>query len=514
MIQRYYDVVVLGTGLRGLLAGALVAKRGFRVLVLGQGHPSADYEAGGRRWPRRPYRFVAARSPIAQRVLADIALHQELRRRSQPLEPSFQVILPSQRLDVTTEPAFLASELDREFPTVKRALEDFHALTRREMAALDRALARPLVVPPETFFERRELARAVAGRRTGRDGQGPDPLGELSREHPFREVVATPAAFSVDLDPASLSTLGLLRAYGSWWLGATRLEGGYGWLEGALIAKIRAANGEVRASQRAESLEIRRGAVQGLELARTGERVGCRHLVETGSVEGLQTLLPHRGAELGELFARQGEPTPRRLRYVLHVLLRPEAVPEGLAPDAFLVGEAPGEVLGRLRLQLGPEDERHEGEPVRRLSVEVLLPARLGREPAALGRLRERVLAKLRRLLPFLDEHLILVDSPHDGRGVDDPRAAVERPASDPWSRGPDTMEAQYATPATGALGVAGLPLRTPLRGLLLAGPHAAPGLGEEGAFLTAWSAARLVDRGDRRRAFLRRPARFAKPTL
>lgn len=515
MIQRYYDVVVLGTGLPGLLVGALVAKRGFRALVLGQGHLPTHYEAGGRRWPRRPHRFLSAQSPVAQRVLSEIALQPALRRRSTPVEPSFQVILPRQRVDMTTEPAFLAREFDREFPTVKRALEDFHAAVRREMGALDRALSRSLVFPPETFFERRELARAIAGLRTDRHGHGPDLLGELSSEHPFREVVATPAAFAVDVDPASLSRLGLLRAYGAWWLGATQLEGGTPWLEDALVAKICAANGEVRRDQRAESIALRRGRVEGVVLARAAERIGCRHLIDTGPAPALRALLPERGTGLGELLERLQEPVPKRVRYALHMLLRPEAVPEGLAQDAFLVGEEAGEILGRLRLQLGPEGDEHEGEAVRRLSVEVLLPASLaGRDAAQLRGLRERLLARLRVLLPFLDEHLVLLDSPHDGRDAYDPRAARELPAKDPWTRGPRTMEAQYAYAASGALGVAGLPIRTPLRGLLLAGPHTAPGLGEEGAFLAAWGAARLVVRSDRRRAFLRRPARFAKPAL
>jgi len=42
-------------------------------------------------------------------------------------------------------------------------------------------------------------------------------------------------------------------------------------------------------------------------------------------------------------------------------------------------------------------------------------------------------------------------------------------------------------------LGFCGLPARTPVKNLLLAGPHNVPALGMEGAFLAAQSAARVV---------------------
>ncbi|MEM1415201.1 MAG: hypothetical protein AAGH15_09885 [Myxococcota bacterium] len=507
MIHSHYDVIVLGTSLRGLLSGALLAKRGFRVLVLGQGELPFRYAAGGRTWPRRPYTFLAAHSPVARRVLSELTLLQLFRRRAAAMDPSFQVLLPRQRFDVTTEPAFLGRELEREFPAVKRALEDFHASVRRRMGELDRVMERDLVFPPETFLERRELARATA--HLPADGDASDPLAELALGHPFRQAVATPAAFASDLDPSELPVLGGLRGYGAWWLGSARLEGGYEWLESALVERITTANGEVRRRESVESIEVRRGVVQGVTLSRAGERISCGHLVAAGSALGLRRLLPDRGAALGELFERLGEPTARRHRYVLHALVRAEAVPEGLARNAFLVGPEPSAETGRVRLELGPMGETHEDVPVRRLTAEVLTTS-----DHALGALRERLLARLEDAIPFLREHLLLVDSPHDGRGVDDVRTGTELPVDEPWSRGPSTMTPLFAHPVRGALGVTGLPLRTPLKRLLLGGPHAAPGLGEEGAFLTAWGVARIIAHGDRRRTLLRRQARWSKLEL
>ena len=48
-------------------------------------------------------------------------------------------------------------EIEREFPEVKRPIEDIHRAIRRASDALDRMTEHDLVWPPEGFFERREF---------------------------------------------------------------------------------------------------------------------------------------------------------------------------------------------------------------------------------------------------------------------------------------------------------------------------------------------------------------------
>ena len=75
----------------------------------------------------------------------------------------------------------------------------------------------------------------------------------------------------------------------------------------------------------------------------------------------------------------------------------------------------------------------------------------------------------------------------------------------EPWTRAPNRMEAVYETSADSVLGVTGLPIRLGVKGLLLAGPQAIPGLGFEGLILAAWSAARLVTKSDRKKEKMRK---------
>jgi hypothetical protein len=130
------------------------------------------------------------------------------------------------------------------------------------------------------------------------------------------------------------------------------------------------------------------------------------------------------------------------------------------------------------------------------ITVETLLPAL---SPEAQGQdlrgLRERLLGALDKLSPFIRQHLLIVDSPHDGRGIYHAQEDRYETPADHWTRGPETMPVVYAFPRTRIHGTCALPVRTPIKRLLLCNEQVVPGLGLEGGFLAAWSAARTVTR-------------------
>jgi phytoene dehydrogenase-like protein len=97
----------------------------------------------------------------------------------------------------------------------------------------------------------------------------------------------------------------------------------------------------------------------------------------------------------------------------------------------------------------------------------------------------------------------VLVDSPHDGlapEGLD-----AELDATVLARRGPSTMPAVYSYPVLSTLDACALPIRTPIKHLLLCSGQVVPGLGSEGALLAACSAARVVTTADRSTSWMRR---------
>jgi hypothetical protein len=144
---------------------------------------------------------------------------------------------------------------------------------------------------------------------------------------------------------------------------------------------------------------------------------------------------------------------------------------------------------------------------------------------------RAWVVDRLTEQLPFLERHLLAVDSVHDGLPVwcfdesmlshDEAAMRTEGPGKRPASAPRPTelertvltnagaraepMDRQLEVDPPGYLGLAGEPIRGPIERTLLVGASVLPGLGQEGRLLAACGAARLVTQSDKRKARMRR---------
>lgn len=499
-----YDVVCVGTQLAPLCAGALLAKRGFRVLLLAQDELPPTYRtAEDIELPRAPFHFVPAESPAARRVLGELALAQIFRRRAAHIDPAFQVCLPMHRFELARDPDVLEREIEREFPEVKRPVEDFLRVNDQNQKLFDAVVDRDLMWPPQTFFERREYAHATAELPFGKRGASFDPVAEFPERHPFRLAVEIPARFSDGMDPDHTNGLRLSRAFASWRNGAAAVDGGYATLRDLLIEAIKSSGGAIREPEKVDAVRVKRGVVTGVRIAASGEEIGANWVLIGSPLASLLHWVPDR-APFEELFERIGEPVVRYYRYTLSLRVRAEAVPEGMSRDVFFVRDPRRPLAGANALRVQTDPLREDGR--RHIHVEVLLPRRAIEDvPAFADTVRERVVASLGDLIPFLGDHVELIDSPHDGRGTQDLVHGMSIPSDEPWLRGVTTMRAIDGFPVSTALGVCAVPVRSPIKHLLMCNDQVVPGLGLEGSFLAAWSAARLVSKSDRKRELMRR---------
>jgi hypothetical protein len=491
---RHYDVIILGGELASLFCGAVLAKRGFRVLLLGQGYLSPTYRVGAYRLPRLPFTLLGSQSPITRRFVSELRLSQLLRRIASPSNPAFQFVLPGHRLDLFTHEAALEKEIEREFPKVKRPIEEFHRNVIRISKEFDTLLERDLTWPPVTFWERREFARASARQQIDREGHMHDLLAEFPEDHPFRLAVHYPAYFSDGIDPDQVTELRLSRLYTNWFNGALAIEEGQEALHRLLIDKIRSHSGAIQLNASAGAILIQRGTVTGVRLDASDDAIGCNHIVAGIDLADLLDLLPER-SEFEELFERIGEPQRSHYRYILNLVVSARGFPVGMKRDVFYLRNAnkPRAAEDLVHIQSEPIDDDSY-----RISAEALLPRRQIEDVEGyIDTVRERLLETLRELLPFLDDYLLLIDSPHDGRPPHHCHDGVLPIPGDNWQRGPQTMRFIHAYPVTSALGLCAMPIHTPVRNLMLCNGQIAPGLGMEGLLLTAWSTARLITRSD-----------------
>jgi phytoene dehydrogenase-like protein len=501
MSSKHYDVVVLGAGLGALTAAALLARRSWRVLVLGHGWRRPTYTYDGLTLARRPFSFLSASSPAWGRVLVELAQTQTFRRRLASLDPMLQVLSPDARLDLPPDTQLFAREIDREFPAVRRVVDDLYTELARTNAAADAAFERDAVFPPGSFWERRETARVMAT-LPHTDGER-DLLAEFPREHAFRSVVTTPARFAGDLAD-ELPPFALARLHGAWTRGVGHLAGGEDELADFLLERVRAHGGDTRLKDRASAVVHKGGKVRGVHIDGDESPVGVTFVVSDLPTPALLELSPdlpvsqERGAEVVGV---------AESRFVLSLVVRPAGVPRSLATESFLL-PGRGAVVHLQRASVASPETAL-------LLAESILPA-----GASLARAREDVLATIFAFLPFVERHLLLCDSPHDGRPLWDFRNATPAdPSIGPaaWrlraesvdrarlrgtggSLEPEAMVPRFRVSAPQLGGLAGEPLRAPLGNVFVCGRSALPGLGQEGELLAAWGVARIITRTDRRK--------------
>jgi hypothetical protein len=393
-------------------------------------------------------------------------------------------------------------------------------------AQIDPLLATEITLPPDGFWERREVARleSLLPRR------GTDLLAPLASPHPMRSVVAAPAVLAGALAPFDLAHSGVgvgqARAFDLARQGLHRFEGGEAALWALFAEKLGTFSGERREKLVPVEIVMKRGKAAGVRVHPRDETIGCEHLVWAGSAAAMHAICAEKPPRRGPLGAAGLH--VEAYKYGLSMLVRPEALPEGMGERVLLIDDPARPLIedNALAVTVGqPAPRQPEEIPV---WVECIVPAPpVDAGPGYLRALRGRVLARLEALLPFYRQHVIVVASPHDGLPPELPEGAAAPAAKTTTSTGPKGAVATsgpkksaptpatavpttplrpvYAAEGDSTFDVAAMPHATGIKNLYLAGLENLPGLGLEGELVSAWGVVRLIAGGSPKRDPLRR---------
>ncbi len=267
-----------------------------------------------------------------------------------------------------------------------------------------------------------------------------------------------------------------------------------------LVERIEAHSGLCRLNSRATSLVVERGNITGLVEEGEEHPTGTTNVISDLTGEAIAELAGGQGItgsaqkQWPRLFATAG-------RFVMSLLVNPAALPDPLSEESFLVSARSNRIDPRrpdVHLQRF-DHNRFESGPatdsgLSLLVAEILIPRR---GILTLYEAREAVLTTLREHLPFLDTHLVAVDSPYDGLPLWDyssgTRVEIDRVHCKETAPGGEPMEPIWMPQPAGFLGLGGEPLRGPIPGTFLAGRTVLPALGQEGELLAGSSVARLI---------------------
>ncbi len=493
--QRLYDVCVIGSQLGGVVAGALLARRGLRVLHVAHDDPGFHYADHGYVLPFGPAVLPSPRQlPSAESVLAELGLSTDVGRALAPSEPDLQLLLPRHRVDLSREAPLLRSELRREWPSDADPLEaSFTTLsTLFDFAGFFLRGAPPL--PPDGLLERLAVRKAlkVAASAPGAPSRRADEARAFEglEDHELVRSLSVVHKFLTYLD-GDASPLSLVRLLGGALRGTNRLPGGLGTLREMVRRRIAESRGELRGGPGepalASALELDGHRVSAVRLADSPDAHVARAFVVATDAARFLPLLPPDVRE------GRGTAALRRVRVArqlvtVNLVVRQTALPPALGENVLALRDAAGGdgLDNAVFLQVLPArrdaKKGEKGGPSEAVADERVVCAS-GFVPAIEGRAAvEAAATKLREAvadaIPFFERHLVAESTPLLAAP-----GAIDHSAAHPL----------YASERADSLGVAGLPVRGPFKNLFFAGREVVPGLGVEGEFHAGIQAAAHV---------------------
>jgi hypothetical protein len=483
MPTNSYDLIVVGDDLAGLVAAMLCAKRGMRTLVVTHDDRPARYTLGPHKLPVEALVWAGRGGAAAERVIRELHVEHDLRRRLRDARVTAQLVGPDARIDLAGDAQALARELAREIRDADAMRAAWDQATEVARAA-DPLFTGATSFPGQGFMEGRAVRKLAekAGASASAWAAGLAELGEVSSA-----LLRLPAVLGARaLDPAPLA---LARAADAWKAGAPGLRGDGDGLRELLIDKLEHASGEVKSARVAE-LPQSWGKIGSVVLA-SGEELGAQQVIAALPVAELVPMLGKKPPKkLVELAARIGV---AGWRYTLNLVVDGSGVPEGMAQTVLTVVDAARPLAGgnAFAIHLGEPDDA--GRVV--VTVSAILPAPDGADapkPAYVAALRAELVRALEQVMPFVGEHLVVAHSPHQDVPPEVPggRGGHEAPKTLPVAMRPLW---RADAPLEDSAGCALADYDTGIKNLTLASTQVLPHLGLEGDLAAGWSAAKEV---------------------
>jgi phytoene dehydrogenase-like protein len=494
--QRLYDVCVIGSQLGGAIAGALLARRGYRVLHVDHDGLGGSYQDGGYLLPYAPAVLPSPRLlPAADAALGELGLTTDLVRQLEPSAPDLQILLPRHRVDIGHDAPRRLVELRREWPRDADRLQlGFEALAKLFDASGPFMRSMP-PLPPSGFGERRAVSKAIkfAASAPGGPRAAVDEADAFAgmEEHPLVSAITLAQRF-LSYQEGPPSPLAATRLLGAVLRGSYRLPGGHPALREAVRRKIAESRGDTLGNDEeraiAERLDVDGGRVAAVRLAGSPNAWVARVFIGATDAPALRRLLPASESD-GKAARLLAGVTPVRQLLAVNLVVKVAALPPALGDTVLALRDAagPDSIDNAVLVQVLParRDKGKGGteivtdERVLCAAAFVRADARDGGDEqlAALGR---RIREAVADAVPFFERHLLresmpLLAAPRERRGS----RLLPHPL--------------YDVALDQALGVTGLPCRSPYKNLVFAGREVVPGLGLEGEFHAGMQAAQAA---------------------
>lgn len=504
-MPQHFDIAVVGAQPSAVIAAALLAKRGRRVILVDHGETATTYGRQGYRLPLVPTLVPQLdSSPPMLKVHDELGLGPELRASTRPLSPAFQAVLPRHRFDVPASTEALVDEVAREFPREAHAVRAFFTRLFAADDDLSALLRDELPVAPGSLVERWQ-SRSWRGRASsyGTPFDSAAWLAGIAPEHPLHDVLLSPLAFFGYIPADAPSTFHAVRLLGRYFRGVVEFTDRLGGLPAFLLKAARHAGVDVRQNATAAAIAVKGRRLEHLEIAGDRQPVTADYFV-AGTLSPFHDLLPAH-AQHPRFAGEEQAVRASGCLLVTNILVDRAVIPCGMGQALLLLNgrrqpraDAPADpplLCQRFPAALA---ERKDGSRATdgREVLSIACPvhtADFEHSPDRLAAMRAQILGRVGRVVPFLAEFVRDTSLPADTGSWDVETDGARR--VDPWR-----MHPLYETARAPVLGVAARSPRTYFKNLWHCGHDVVPGLGIEGDYIAGMATADgiLADAGKR----------------
>lgn len=449
-METAYDVLIIGSGLPGLISGALLAKTGARVAVVGDISRPASYEKNGYIFNERPFPITGLHGGPLGEVLDEIGLSKGVFRDA---AISYQVVLPDERIDIYEGTGLFHEELRRCFPQYIDKVSAFYSQTSDLNGKIDQ------IMELNPFSFRMFLPSGITrGKKSITDV-----IERIGPDQRFQSFINAQLS-SFSFMPGGISLTAASSILESSRKGIYCMEGGSDALRILLMKKIKTLGGEIIAAR------VR-------DISRNGNRWLLRTEDEAfsgGAVIGNVDAMTFCNLFLdgGKKYLKKAE----RIEKVFYPLtinigVKEAGIPAGMAENVVMLRDYKKEYNSDnlLFMQISP--------PVnggRSMSITCKVSKDESSRKERLQEITEKMLEGVEELCPFIDRHTEVLDI---------------RSTESAW-------DGIYTTTLSQRMGVGVLPPEIVRGEILFAGPEVFPTLGFDGLVYSGRMAAAAALKG------------------
>ena len=413
MSEKFCDILILGSELSGLIAGAFLAKRGLSVTVL-----NPDHDVGLEEKNIQPNLISHLDGRLFKTILGRLSILDSELGVVNRYETPYQVVLPDHRIDVTVSRDRFYRELKREFPDQADAVRSFYLSLDEIDRSLDSEKFQDFILP-RGLFKRFQFAKFIKQNHLDLTiGDWMETLnlnGEIASfiqaQIKFLSGLHTDAPFSYPLAKLLANQNSVL----------FDVKGGIGQLKKLFMNKIEAYSGKVKNDVAIEGLLIEKRKVKGVKLEGFEGMIASRYLIWNQPTREIETWLPKNFLSRW-LIRRVKKIRPKFNRFSVQYEVDPEVIPVGMKGNVLFVRDPKQPLSGpnflHLHFYYPAEPEGAKGE--RRLIVTYLLETEaLDKPEADFEAIHEALTRALHELMPFSEGKIRLIfpasGQPHSG---------------------------------------------------------------------------------------------------